>query len=78
MDRAAVTTFAWLSIAAALATIALKASAYYITGSVGLLSDALALESIVTWPAARRRKDGILSKTRKEVQGEFFKTRRER
>ena len=39
------TKFAWLSIAAAVATIALKAAAYLITGSVGLLSDAL--ESLV-------------------------------
>jgi cation diffusion facilitator family transporter len=35
------TRYAWLSIAAALITIALKAAAYYLTGSVGLLSDAL-------------------------------------
>ena len=34
------TTFAWLSIAAALVTIALKSGAYLLTGSVGLLSDA--------------------------------------
>ena len=33
--------FLYLSIAAAVATIALKASAYLLTGSVGLLSDAL-------------------------------------
>lgn len=33
--------FAWLSIAAALATIALKTVAYFMTGSVGLLSDAM-------------------------------------
>jgi cation diffusion facilitator family transporter len=33
--------YAWLSIAAALATIALKAAAWWLTGSVGLLSDAL-------------------------------------
>jgi len=37
--------YAWLSIAAALITIVLKAIAYWVTGSVGLLSDAL--ESIV-------------------------------
>ncbi|MCA9962637.1 MAG: cation transporter, partial [Anaerolineales bacterium] len=35
------TRFAWLSVAAALATIGLKAAAYFLTGSVGLLSDAL-------------------------------------
>lgn len=33
--------YAWLSIAAALATIALKTLAWWLTGSVGLLSDAL-------------------------------------
>jgi len=37
--------FAWLSIAAAIATIALKTVAYLLTGSVGLLSDAV--ESLV-------------------------------
>jgi cation diffusion facilitator family transporter len=42
--------FAWLSIATALATIALKAAAYVMTGSVGLLSDAL--ESLVNLVAA--------------------------
>lgn len=43
-------SFAWLSIAAALVTIALKACAYLLTGSVGLLSDVL--ESIVNLAAA--------------------------
>jgi len=43
--RASLTRFAWLSIAAALATIALKSGAYLLTGSIGLLSDAV--ESIV-------------------------------
>jgi cation diffusion facilitator family transporter len=42
--------FAWLSIAAAVVTIALKTIAWHITGSVGLLSDAL--ESIVNLVAA--------------------------
>jgi cation diffusion facilitator family transporter len=37
--------YAWLSIGAALATIGLKTGAYLLTGSVGLLSDAL--ESVV-------------------------------
>lgn len=45
-----VTRFAWLSIAAAVVTIALKTGAYALTGSVGLLSDAL--ESIVNLIAA--------------------------
>ena len=42
--------YAWLSIAAALATITLKAFAWWLTGSVGLLSDAL--ESVVNLAAA--------------------------
>ncbi len=37
----ALSRFAWLSIGAALATLALKWWAWWITGSVGLLSDAL-------------------------------------
>lgn len=44
-DRSFLTRFAWLSIAAAIITIALKSIAYLLTGSVGLLSDAL--ESLV-------------------------------
>ena len=40
-DRAFLTRYAWISIAAALVTIALKSAAYYLTGSVGLLSDAM-------------------------------------
>jgi len=44
------TRFAWLSIAAAVATIALKTGAWWLTGSVGLLSDAL--ESVVNLVAA--------------------------
>lgn len=45
LDRSFLTRFAWLSIAAAIITIALKTTAYFLTGSVGLLSDAL--ESLV-------------------------------
>jgi cation diffusion facilitator family transporter len=44
------TRYAWLSIAAAIVTITLKASAYLLTGSVGLLSDAL--ESTVNLASA--------------------------
>ena len=44
-DRKSLTRFAWLSITAAILTIALKTVAYLLPGSVGLLSDAL--ESIV-------------------------------
>jgi cation diffusion facilitator family transporter len=43
-------SYAWLSIGAAITTIALKAIAYWLTGSVGLLSDAL--ESLVNLVAA--------------------------
>jgi cation diffusion facilitator family transporter len=45
MNRLSLRRYAWLSIAAALATIALKSLAYWLTGSVGLLSDAI--ESLV-------------------------------
>jgi cation diffusion facilitator family transporter len=38
---AALTRFAWISIGAAVVTIALKGLAYLLTGSVGLLSDAI-------------------------------------
>jgi cation diffusion facilitator family transporter len=44
------TRFAWLSIGAALATMALKSVAYWLTGSVGLLSDAM--ESLVNLAGA--------------------------
>ncbi|HXG52416.1 MAG TPA: cation diffusion facilitator family transporter [candidate division Zixibacteria bacterium] len=50
MSRTNLGRFAWLSIGAALATIALKGLAYWLTGSVGLLSDAL--ESFVNLAAA--------------------------
>lgn len=42
--------YAWLSIVAALVTIGLKGAAYFLTGSVGLLSDAV--ESLVNLVAA--------------------------
>jgi cation diffusion facilitator family transporter len=50
MKKPSLTRFAWLSIAAALVTIALKTGAWWVTGSVGLLSDAL--ESIVNLAGA--------------------------
>ncbi len=40
-NRSSLTRFAWLSISAAILTIGLKAIAYLLTGSVGLLSDAV-------------------------------------
>ncbi|HSQ26540.1 MAG TPA: cation diffusion facilitator family transporter [Anaerolineales bacterium] len=50
MKGSSLTRFAWLSIAAAILTIVLKAIAYQLTGSVGLLSDAL--ESFVNLAGA--------------------------
>jgi hypothetical protein len=44
------TRYAWLSIAAAIATILLKGVAWWLTGSVGLLSDAI--ESFVNLAGA--------------------------
>ena len=49
-ERHALTRFAWLSVGAAVLTIALKFAAYAVTDSVGLLSDAL--ESLVNLAAA--------------------------
>lgn len=49
-NRASLTRFAWLSIGAAVATIVLKTVAYFLTGSVGLLSDAI--ESLVNLAGA--------------------------
>ena len=49
-NRASLTRFAWLSVGAAITTIALKAAAYHLTGSVGLLSDAI--ESLVNLAGA--------------------------
>ncbi len=50
MNPPSLTRFAWLSIAAALATMALKVVAWKLTGSVGLLSDAM--ESLVNLAGA--------------------------
>jgi cation diffusion facilitator family transporter len=49
-NRSSLTRFAWLSIGAAVATITLKSVAYLLTGSVGLLSDAI--ESLVNLAGA--------------------------
>ena len=50
MTRKNLKRYAWLSIAAAIATILLKGTAWWLTGSVGLLSDAL--ESFVNLAGA--------------------------
>ena len=44
------TFYAWLSVATSVVTIVLKFLAYYLTGSVGLLSDAI--EAVVNIVAA--------------------------
>lgn len=49
-NRSSLTRFAWLSIGAAISTMTLKAAAFYLTGSVGLLSDAI--ESLVNLASA--------------------------
>jgi cation diffusion facilitator family transporter len=49
-NRADLTRFAWLSIGAAVVTMALKGGAYFLTGSVGLFSDAI--ESLVNLAGA--------------------------
>jgi cation diffusion facilitator family transporter len=49
-DRPSLARFAWLSIGAAVLTISLKAAAYFLTGSVSLLSDAL--EAVVNLAGA--------------------------
>lgn len=49
-NRSSLARYAWLSIAAAIVTIGLKSLAYWLTGSVGLLSDAV--ESLVNLLAA--------------------------
>ena len=48
--RPSLARYAWVSLAAAAVIIALKGAAYWLTGSVGLLSDAL--ESLVNFVAA--------------------------
>ncbi|MDQ3322096.1 MAG: cation diffusion facilitator family transporter [Acidobacteriota bacterium] len=50
MKRQSLSRFAWLSILAAVLTISLKTTAYFYTGSVGLLSDSL--ESLINLAAA--------------------------
>lgn len=50
MRAAHLTRFAWLSIAAALFTMGLKTTAWFVTGSVGLLSDAA--ESLINLAGA--------------------------
>ncbi|MBA4186054.1 MAG: cation transporter [Acidobacteria bacterium] len=50
MKRENLSRYVWLSVLAAVLTITLKAAAYFFTGSIGLLSDAL--ESVINLVAA--------------------------
>lgn len=50
MKRENLTRYAWLSVGTAILTISLKLGAYFLTDSVGLLSDAL--ESLINLAAA--------------------------
>ncbi|PIP74895.1 MAG: cation-efflux pump [Candidatus Levybacteria bacterium CG_4_9_14_0_2_um_filter_35_21] len=50
MKSKSLSYFVWVSIAAAIITISLKTAAFFLTGSVGLLSDAL--ESVINLVAA--------------------------
>ena len=50
LSSSKLTRYAWLSIGVAILTIGLKSAAYFLTGSVGLLSDAL--ESLVNLAGA--------------------------
>ncbi len=70
MNRPSLTRYAWLSIAAALTTIALKAGAYLLTGSVGLLSDAI--ESVVNLIAAIMALAMLTIAARPEDEGHTF------
>ena len=49
-NRAALKRYAWLSITAAIVNVTLKGGAYFLTGSVGLLSDGM--EGMVNFAAA--------------------------
>lgn len=62
--------FAWLSIAAAILTIVLKSTAYFLTGSVGLLSDAL--ESFVNLAGAVLALAMLNIASRPEDEGHHF------
>ncbi len=50
MNRGFLIRYVWLSVAASIATIVLKTAAWYLTGSVGLFSDAV--ESLINLAAA--------------------------
>jgi len=70
MKRPSLTRYAWLSIAAAVTTISLKAGAYALTGSVGLLSDAI--ESIVNLLAAIMALSMLTIAARPEDEGHAY------
>ena len=69
-SRKYLTLFAWLSIGAAIITIGLKGAAYFLTGSVGLLSDAL--ESFVNLAGAIMALAMLSVASRPEDDGHHF------
>jgi len=69
-SRKYLTLFAWLSIGAAIITIGLKGAAYFLTGSVGLLSDAL--ESFVNLAGAIIALVMLKVASRPEDEGHHF------
>jgi cation diffusion facilitator family transporter len=70
MDRSLLTRYAWLSIAAAILTIGLKSLAWLLTGSVGLLSDAV--ESLVNLVGATIALSMLIVATRPADKGHQF------
>ena len=69
-SRKYLTRFAWLSMVAAVLTIVLKSIAYFLTGSVGLLSDAL--ESLVNLAGAIMALSMLNIASRPEDDGHHF------
>ncbi|HEY3310055.1 MAG TPA: cation diffusion facilitator family transporter [Anaerolineales bacterium] len=69
-EKVSITRFAWLSIAAALTTIAMKWIAYLVTGSVGMLSDAM--ESVVNLLGAAMALGMLTIAARPADQGHSF------
>ena len=69
-SRAWLTRFAWMSIWAAVLTIGLKSGAYLLTGSVGLLSDAM--ESGVNLVAAIMALGMLTIAARPEDEGHMY------
>jgi cation diffusion facilitator family transporter len=69
-EQSRLTRFAWISIAAAVVTILLKTAAYWLTGSVGLLSDAV--ESLVNLAGGLMALSMLTIAARPEDEGHAF------